>query len=101
MNIKKGDTVKIMVGKDNGKSGKILRIDYKKDSVLIEGLNLFKKHKKPTNKNEKGQVISLPRPINSSNVQLICKSCDKPTRLGFRIEGDHQIRFCKKCKVSV
>ena len=117
-----------MVGKDGGKSGKISEIDTKKNSVLVPGLNMFKKHKKPQKQGEKGQIISISRSIPIGNVQLLCGSCNRPTRVGFRFEGDpsthstgsgqadsplrsssyegqagqrKKVRFCKRCKVAV
>ena len=108
--LKKGDTIKIMAGKDNGKSGKIGEVDIKKKAVLVPGLNVFKKHKKPARQGQKGEIISVSRFIPISNVQLLCGSCDRPTRVGFRFDHPSpeatagqgkKIRFCKKCKVAV
>ncbi|MDO8601580.1 MAG: 50S ribosomal protein L24 [bacterium] len=70
MSVKKGDTVTILKGKDTGKSGKVLRVFPKENKVLIDGLNLFKKHKRPTKQGQKGEMVSLPRPINRSNVKV-------------------------------
>lgn len=70
MSVKKGDTVTILKGKDAGKSGKVLRVFPKENKVLVEGLNLFKKHKRPTKQGQKGEMVSLPRPINRSNVAV-------------------------------
>lgn len=101
MRIKKGDKVQIMVGKDSGKNGKILYVDTKKNAVMVEGLNVFKKHKRPTRQGEKGQIISITKPIKAANVQLLCPSCEKPTRVGFRFEGEKKVRMCKKCKATI
>ncbi len=90
-----------MVGKDRGKSGKVAQADLKKNAILIAGLNLYKKHKKPTQQGAKGETISISRMIPASNIQLLCNSCEQPTRIGFRIEGSNKVRFCKKCKVTV
>lgn len=70
MSVKKGDTVTILKGKDAGKSGKVLRVFPKENKVLVDGLNLFKKHKRPTKQGQKGEMVSLPRPINRSNVAV-------------------------------
>lgn len=70
MSVKKGDTVTITKGKDAGKSGKVLRVFPQENKVLVEGLNLFKKHKRPTKQGQKGEMVSLPRPINRSNVKV-------------------------------
>ena len=97
MKIKKGDNIKIMVGKDKGKAGKVLKVLPKKDKVLIDGLNLFKKHVRPKNQGEKGQIVSVPRPINTSNIMIVCSGCNRPVRVGYKIEGDSKVRYCKKC----
>jgi len=101
MKIKKNDTVKIMVGKDKGKTGKILNISLKENKILVEGLNLYKKHVKPKKQGEKGQIISMSRPINISNVMIICPSCGSSAKVGFRFENENKIRYCKKCEVKI
>ncbi len=98
MKVRKGDTVQIMVGKDANKRGKVLSVDYKNSRVLIEGLNLYKKHKKPKKQGEKGEIINIVRPINIANVSLFCSKCNKPVRVGYKIEGEKKLRICKKCK---
>ena len=87
MKIKKGDIVKILAGKDSGKTGKVLGADPKKERVLVEGLNMFKKHKRAKRQGEKGEIISISRPMDSSNVMLICPRCSQSTRIGYKIEG--------------
>lgn len=101
MRIRKNDTVKIIVGKDKGKTGKVLNVLLKENKILIEGLNLYKKNVKPKKQGEKGQIISMPRPINVSNVMIVCPSCGNSTRVGFRFENENKIRYCKKCKVKI
>jgi large subunit ribosomal protein L24 len=96
MKIKKGDTVKILSGKDKGKTGVVSKIFPKEDRVLIEGINVYKKHVKPRGQ-QKGEIISVSRPLYASKVMVICKNCGKPTRVGFKIEGDSKSRYCKKC----
>lgn len=98
MKIHKGDTVQIMTGKDRNKSGKVLKIDPRAGVVLVEGLNLVKKHVRPKKQGEKGQVINLPRPLNISKVMILCPSCGKPARVGFKQSGDKKDRYCKKCQ---
>jgi large subunit ribosomal protein L24 len=87
-----------MVGKDQGKQGKVVKVDSKKKTVLIEGLNLFKRHRKPKKSGQKGEIVSMPHFIDVSNVMLICPSCAKPARIGRKIEEDKIVRYCKKCK---
>ena len=101
MKIKKGDTVKILAGKDSGKSGKVLGVDPKKERVLVEGLNMFKKHKRAKRQGEKGETISVSRPMDSSNVALICPRCTQLTRVGYKFEGSKKLRSCKKCKSTI
>ena len=97
MRIKKGNTVLIISGKDKGKKGKILEVLSKEGKILVEGVNLMKKHQKPKKTGEKGQIIQLPKPIDVSNVKLICLKCGKPTRIGYRIVEKKKYRTCKKC----
>ena len=98
MKLKKGDTVKLLTGKDRGKTGKILRVDTKRGKVLVEGLHMFKKHVRPRRQGEKGEVVSLARPMDISNVMLVCHSCRAATRVGYQISGKTKNRICKKCK---
>lgn len=98
MKIKKGDIVKILSGKDKGKTGKVVRLFPKKKRVMVEGINVYKKHVRPKRQNEKGEIVEVARPINISNVVLICPSCSKPTRVGYSIDGEKKNRRCKKCK---
>ncbi len=97
MKIKKGDRVLIISGKYRGKTGKVLAVFPKEKRVLVEGINLAKKHQKPRREGEKGQVIEMPRPIDVSNLKLICPKCGKATRVGYRIEGKRKYRICKRC----
>jgi len=102
MKIKKNDKVKIIAGKDNGKVGKVLQVFSEKNRASVEGLNLLIKHIKPTQKDEKGQRIEFPAPLNISNLMLICPSCEKTTRVAYKViekEGKKKkVRICKKCK---
>jgi len=97
MRIKKGDTVLIISGKDKGKKGAILQVFPKEAKVMIEGINLRKKHQKPKRTGEKGQIITLPSPISISNVKFICPKCGKPTRVSYKILEKNKVRICKKC----
>jgi len=98
MKIKKNDTVLIISGKDRGKKGKVLKAFPKENKVLVEGVNIVKKHQRPRRQGEKGQIIQLPKPIDVSNVKLICSKCGKATRVGYKIVGDRKFRICKKCQ---
>ncbi len=101
MKIKKGDNVLIIAGKDKGKKAKVLRSFPSNNLVLIEGVNIKKAHKRPKKQGEKGQVVEMPVPFHASKVQIICSKCDKPTRIGYRIERDNKVRVCKKCGVEI
>ena len=95
--IKKNDLVKMLSGKDKGKTGKVLRVISEENKVVVEGLNLIKKHNKPRREREKGQRVELPRKIDSSKVMLVCSKCAKASRIAYRIEGEKKVRICKKC----
>jgi large subunit ribosomal protein L24 len=101
MKIQKGDTVRIISGKDRGKTGTVLRALVASDQVLVEALNLVKKHARPKKQGEKGQMVSVPRPLAASKVMLVCSSCKEPTRVGGRMDGARKVRYCKKCKAKI
>lgn len=89
--------MKIISGKDKGKTAKVVRILLKKNKIVVEGINIHKKHSRPKKRGEKGQIIQMPMPINTSNAILVCSSCNKPTRIAKKIIGEKKIRACKKC----
>lgn len=98
MKIRKGDTVLVISGKDRGKKDKVLQVFPKEERVLVEGVNLRKKHQRPKKSGEKGQIIHLPGSVSISNVKLVCPKCGKATRIGYKIVGKKKFRICKKCK---
>ena len=95
--VKKDDTVVVLTGKDRGKSGKILKVIPKKQRVIVEGVNLIKKHQKPTQANPEGGIITKEAPIHISNVLIFCPKCGKGVRTRKKIDGDRKIRVCVKC----
>ncbi|MFZ8806323.1 MAG: 50S ribosomal protein L24 [Minisyncoccia bacterium] len=99
--IKKGDTVLVVKGKDKGKKGKVIKVIPKEARIIVEGVNLVKKHLKPKRIGEKGKIVEIPAPLSWANVRLICPSCSKPTKVGFRFEGEKKVRYCKKCNKSL
>ena len=99
--IKKGDEVIMLAGKDRGKKGKILRVLRKNSKVEVAGLNMIKKNRRPTKQGEKGEIVSLPRPVDISNVALYCSSCGKGVRVGYRLSGDKKLRICRKCQNTI
>lgn len=98
LHFKKDDQVVVVAGKEKGKSGKILSVVPKKESVLIEKVNLVKRHSRPSAKNRQGGIIEKESPIHVSNVMLICSKCNSPVRIGRKIlEDGKNVRCCKKC----
>jgi large subunit ribosomal protein L24 len=98
MKIKKGDTVLIIKGKDRGKVGEVIKAIPKENRIVVKGLNLVKKHIKPKRMGEKGEIVEIPAPLYVSKVKLICPSCKKPTKVGYKFVDDIKKRYCKKCK---
>ena len=97
MKIKTNDKVKVLTGKDRGKTGKVVQTFPKVRKVVVEKVNIMKKHLRPQKQGEKGQVLELSAPINVSNVSLVCPKCEKTTRVGYKQEGNTKRRICKKC----
>ena len=98
VHVKKGDTVLVLTGKDEGKKGKILHVNPDKNAVMVEGVNMATKHKKPKGRYQQGGIIHQESPINSSNVMLICEKCGSPTKVGKKIlDNGEKVRVCKKC----
>jgi large subunit ribosomal protein L24 len=101
MKLKKGDNVLVISGKDKGRTGKIIRALPKELKVLVEGINMKKKHLRPKKEGEKGQIIQVPFPMDISNVKVICPKCGKAARVGYVIESKEKYRICKKCKQKI
>jgi len=103
MKIKVGDTIKVTAGKDKGREGKIERVFPKKGTVMIPGINVYKKHIKGSamQKGQKGGIYDIPRPLMLAKLALICPKCKKITRVGFKLEGKEKLRICRKCKREI
>lgn len=101
MKIHKNDTILIITGKDKGKKGKVLKSLPKESKIIVEGLNIAKKHARPKKQGEKGQIIEVSRPINISNVKLVCPRCGQPARVGYKITEQEKYRMCKKCQAEI
>ncbi len=104
MKIKKNDTIKVLAGKDKGKTGKVIRAYPDAQKVVVEGVNLIVKHVRAQKSGERGQRIYLPSPLGLSKVQLVCPNCGKATRIGLRmVQGARQKkeRVCKKCTAAL
>ena len=99
LRIKKNDTVKILAGKDKGKTGKVLRVDPARGRAIIQGANFNKKHARQTKQEEKGGIIEREAFVELSNLAIVCKGCNRPARTGVDILKDgSKVRYCKKCK---
>jgi large subunit ribosomal protein L24 len=100
--LKKGDQVKILLGKDRGKKGKIEKIFPSQRMVLVPQINIVKKHVKPRGEGKPGGIIEVAQPMPISKVALICPKCNQPTRVGFRLQkGSGKLRICSKCKQAI
>ncbi|RLL82146.1 50S ribosomal protein L24 [Petrotoga sp. HKA.pet.4.5] len=96
--IKRDDTVVVISGKDKGKRSKVLRVIPKGKKVIVDNVNVVKKHQRPTQKMREGGIIEQPSPIDISNVMLVCPNCNQKTRVGFKfLEDGSKVRYCKKC----
>lgn len=98
--IKKGDTVKVIAGKDRGKAGKIVKVFPDTGRLVVDGVNIYKKHVRPKRQGEKGEIVNVSRSLHVSNVMLVCSACGKPTRLGVRTEKEKKMRICRRCKAA-
>ena len=101
LNVKKGDTVLVLAGKDKGKSGKVLVAQPADNSVVVAGVNIIAKHKKPRSAQDKGGIIKKEGKIDASNVQVICPTCGKATRINNVTVDGKKIRQCKKCSANL
>ena len=98
MKIQKGDTVIVLQGKDKGKKADVVRAIPDRQRVILEGVNVAKRHAKPTRATQQGGIIDRFMPVHVSTVALVCKACNQPTRVGYRVEADgEKVRICRKC----
>ena len=101
MKIRKSDNVMVLAGKDKGKTGVIDRVFVEEGKVTVKGIAMAKKHVKPSRKNPQGGIIDINLKVDVSNLALVCPSCGKPTRVGYKISENQKTRVCKKCNQSV
>lgn len=101
MNIKKGDKIKVISGKDKGKIASVLRMLRKEGRIIADGVNMTTRHLRPRKQGEKGQKAVVPGPLNISKVMLVCPKCNQPTRVGHLIVNGEKLRQCKKCKETI
>ncbi|MGE4352711.1 MAG: 50S ribosomal protein L24 [Oscillospiraceae bacterium] len=101
MNIRKDDTIIVLSGKDKGKKGKVRSADPKAGKVVVEGVNVASRHRKPRKQGEEGGILKVETPIYASKVMVVCPKCGKPTRVAHIIDGDKKVRACKKCGAAL
>ncbi len=102
MKIRKGDNVQILSGKDAGRKGKVLEVLVSEDRIVVEGLNIHKKHSRPRRAGEKGQIVEFPGALPISRVGLVCPHCQKTVRVAMRTtEGGKKERYCRKCGTTI
>jgi large subunit ribosomal protein L24 len=98
MKIKKGDTVKILYGKDRGRQGNVVAVDIKNSKVVVDGINIYKKHVKGDGKSKKSEIVTIVKPLDVSKIMLMCPNCNKAVRVNIERKKDKVQRVCKKCK---
>ena len=101
LHVKQGDTVQVLSGKDKGKQGKILAASPKEGKIIVEGINIVKKHVKPRKMGDQGGIIEVEGAFYAAKAQLVCPKCHKATRVGHKVEGDKKVRVCKKCGAAI
>ena len=101
MKLRKGDKVIVRAGRDLGKSGEITRVLPRSAEVVVEGLNVAKRHTKPSNKHPKGGILEITKPVPAGKVALVCPQCKQPTRVGYQLNKASKERICRKCKAVI
>ena len=102
MKVHKGDKVLVIAGKDKGKTSKVIKALPSARKIVVEDVNIKKKHIRPKKEGQKGQIVQLPAPIGVSNVKVMCPKCEKATRLGYKkLENNKKVRICKKCNAEI
>ena len=97
--IRRNDSVVVTAGRDRGKRGRVLKVVADKNRVVVEGVNIIKRHTRPNpQRNIKGGIVEREGALHASNVQIVCSECGKMTRVGHRIQGDRKVRICRKCE---
>jgi large subunit ribosomal protein L24 len=97
--IRRNDQVIVTTGRDRGKRGRVIKVIPEKNRLIVEGVNIVKRHTRPNpQRNIKGGILEREAPLHASNVQIVCPECGKVTRVGHRIEGDRKVRICRKCE---
>ena len=97
MKLKKGDLVKVVLGKDKGKTGKIEKVFSKENKVLVTGVNQYKRHQKARSQGQPSEIVTITKPMPVSNVVVVCPNCKKTGRIGFKVTEKSKVRICKRC----
>ena len=97
LNVKTGDLVLVITGKDAGKQGKVLKTSPSTGRIVVEGVNMISRHQKARRAQEKSAIVKKEGTIDVSNVMVVCPTCEKATRVAYKVEGDKKVRICKKC----
>jgi len=101
MKIKKGDQIIVTAGKDKGRKGKVDVVFTATNSVIVPGINMYKRHTKKRDEKNPGGIIDKPRPLSPGNIAVICPKCNKPTRIGYVVTKGQKERICKKCEQRI
>ena len=97
--IRRNDSVVVTAGRDRGKRGRVLKVLPDKNRLIVEGVNVIKRHTRPNpQRNIKGGIVEREGALHASNVQLVCPECGKTTRIGHQVQGDRKVRICRKCE---
>ena len=100
--IKRNDTVRVMTGRERGKQGQVRQVITESERVVIQGVNIVKRHMRQRSPTQPGGIIDLEAPLHISNVRLVCPSCGKPARVGFRFQANGaKVRYCKRCDQDI
>jgi len=99
--LKKGDNIVVITGKDKGKKGKIIRVLASDNKVIVEGINMMKKHQRPRKSGEKGSILNIAMPLNVSNVAILDPKTNKPSRIGSKIIGGKKVRIARKSNQEI
>jgi large subunit ribosomal protein L24 len=101
VSIRKDDEIQVVSGKDRGRRGRVVRVLPREGRIMVEGVARAKKHSRPSKKRQQGGIIDVELFVDISNVQVVCRSCGQPTRVGYRIDGDEKARICRKCEAEL
>jgi large subunit ribosomal protein L24 len=101
VDIRRDDEIQVIHGKDRGTRGRVVRVLPRERRIMVEGIARAKKHTRPSKQRQQGGIIDIEQFIDISNVQIVCKSCGQPTRVGHRIEDGKRVRVCRKCEADL